>query len=121
MRALWIGLLVVLAGCATTGSPGGTGDYDRPITRAEIEGLDYETAYDVVYAERRRWLQGRGSPTLELDAYLKVYVNGMRRGGPEELRNVPASAIREIRYYDSHEATMRFGTGHPEGAIDVVI
>ena len=121
MKRLAVVALALLAGCATTGQRPSGGGYDAPITRQEIAGKDYETAYDAVLAERRSWLQGRGSPTIELNAYMVVYVNGMRWGTHEELHNIPAAVVKEIRYYDSGEATLRFGTGHPEGAIEVIM
>ena len=122
-RTLSVLLLPLLVGtaCATTGGGSGGGAYDDPITREEFADKGYDTAWEVVQSERPRWLSGRGGGGIEFESYTIVYVNGMRRGSPEELRNIPASAVREIRYYDSRDATMRFGTGHPEGAIEVVM
>ena len=120
MREAAVFLMVFLAACASTGQSGG-GGYDSPITSEDIAQGDYETAYEVVRSERPRWLRSRGTSTVGDQSTVIIYVNGVRRGGPEELRNLPSSAVREIRYYDSRDATMRFGTGHPEGVIEVVM
>jgi hypothetical protein len=46
-----------------------------------------------------------------------VYVGGIRVGGIEALNNIVASTIGEIRRLDPTEATIRFGSGHADGAI----
>jgi hypothetical protein len=45
-----------------------------------------------------------------------VYVNGICLGGIEELRGIPASAVREIRFVRADNAGA-FGIGRPGGVI----
>lgn len=50
---------------------------------------------------------------------IAVYVDGNRAGGVDELRQVPASLVVSIEYLDAPSASIRFGTGHAQGAIVV--
>lgn len=114
-------LVILVSGCASAGSQSGGGGMDRPITQEEILETEYDNAYDVVRALRPRWLRPRGGASIELETDVQVYVNGVRRGGTEELRELTATGIQQIRYYDAGEATMRFGTGHGSGVIEVIL
>ncbi len=51
---------------------------------------------------------------------IAVYVDGNRLGGVGELRQVPANLVASIEYLDGPSATIRFGTGHSQGAIVIV-
>lgn len=50
---------------------------------------------------------------------IAVYVDGNRAGGVDELRQLPASLVVSIEYLDGPSASIRFGTGHAQGAIVV--
>jgi hypothetical protein len=41
-------------------------------------------------------------------------------GGVNALGNIASTTIREIRRLDALEATTRYGTGHPGGAIVII-
>ena len=64
-------------------------------------------------------LRARGGsvsdPTGAAD--IVVYQDGVKTGGPNSLEFVPTISVREIRYISAADATIRFGTGHPMGAI----
>ena len=66
----------------------------------------------------------RGAPrgsTNQLEAVdLVVYMNESRLGGSDQLRQIPLSDIREIRYFTAADATTKWGTGHTAGAIQVI-
>jgi hypothetical protein len=122
MRAfLLLLLLAPLTGCATAGSPAAGGGSDRPITLETIQQSSYSNAFQLVQTERPGWLRPRGRSSVEANTGVRVYVNGMLRGGVRSLRQMPISEVREIRYYGSHDATTRFGTGNPQGAIEVIM
>lgn len=122
---------VLMSGCAV--GPGRSGD--RPIldtrtpayahhdanviTRAEIIPAEMPSAYDVVVHARRQWIRGRGVTTLgewREEAPL-VYLDGVRYGTCETLKNIASDAVEEMRFLDAPDATTRFGTGHTGGAI----
>jgi hypothetical protein len=46
-----------------------------------------------------------------------VYLDGNRLGGVDELRGIGANTISSIAYLDAPSATIRYGTGHTQGAI----
>lgn len=46
-----------------------------------------------------------------------VYLDGVRYGRVESLRNLNLEEIREIEFIDAGDATTRFGTDHLGGAI----
>lgn len=50
-------------------------------------------------------------------ADIVVYQDGVRSGGSNTLESMPTIAVREIRFINAADATTRFGTGHPMGAI----
>jgi hypothetical protein len=47
-------------------------------------------------------------------------MEGVNRGGVDQLRLLDATTVAEMRHLNSADATTRFGTGHTWGAILVV-
>jgi hypothetical protein len=114
-----MGLVFVLAGCATAGGRApGSGDV---IGAEEMGTLRVATAFEIVERLRPAFLRSRGQTSLMTDAaqFAVVYVDGIRQGGPEALHRVAAQDVGEIRYLRARDATTRYGTGHPAGAIEV--
>ena len=68
---------------------------------------DVGTAYDAVSRLRPNW------------RYATVFVDGQRHGGIDSLRDIPASEVADIRYYDITEAGATFGFKATGGVIDV--
>src|SRR2546428_5059847 len=90
------------------------------ITVEEIERNSATNAYDVIRSLRPAWLVPRSrSITNPTGGQVVVYVDGVRVGSPDELRNIPAPQVKEARYLSAPDATTRFGTDHPSGAIEV--
>jgi hypothetical protein len=56
-------------------------------------------------------------PEGELPA---VYMDNVRYGDLEVLRDIPVNEILEIRYWSGPEATNRWGTGVVAGVIEVI-
>jgi hypothetical protein len=109
-------LLLLVAGCASAGAER-DGRSDR-ITREQLAEMPSFTAYEVVQRFHPTWLRARGSTSFGGGpAPVIVYVDQVRAGGVNELRNLRASEIEEIRYLDASDATLRFGTDHGGGAI----
>lgn len=110
----------------------------RPITQDEItRSAIIGTAYDLVYALRRQWLNDRGvegvaeTPHVVTDAdgneflvsgepQLVIYLDDMKLGTVSRLREIAASSVIGVRYYNPSQATFRWGTGHAHGAIQVL-
>jgi hypothetical protein len=93
------------------------------ITQAEIAAAeDIQNAYDLVKRLRPNWLHTRGPSSIHLPTpEVQVYINEVQRGSAESLRDLQRTALREIRHLRGPDATQRFGTGHENGAILVII
>jgi hypothetical protein len=113
--------LLLLAACASTGS--GTSSNPNVITAADVqEAANYSSAYQLVERLQPQWLRKRsGGITFnevneEMEGDVVVYVNDVRVGGPDALRDVSVDAVERIEYLDAARAA-RYGTGHQHGAI----
>lgn len=111
---------MVLTAC-TGATRRGTGGDRNVITAADMAALDNMSAYDAVQRLRPHMLQARGAISLAdpSAAYPLVYVDGMRRGGLDELRGLPISMVERIEFISPADATTRWGTGHAGGVIAV--
>ena len=105
---------VLLGGCASAGgSEAGArpGPRDR-ILAEELANLQQLSALEVVQRLRPNWLRIRGGSLPEA-----VLDGTPIEGGARALQNIRVGEIRELRYLNPSDATMRFGTGYPAGAI----
>jgi hypothetical protein len=123
-------LIAVSSGCSSSGSSSSaTGAPRAPsrqqdvITAAEIaeRAADASNALQVVQKLRPQMLttRGRFSPADSSDAGARprVVVDGVAIGQVENLVNVNAISVMEIRYISATDATTRFGTGYVGGVI----
>lgn len=112
--------VLLLCACGTT-----TSSTDRPaprpdrnlISQAEIEASAKDNAYDLVHYLRPLWLRKRGHDGFTTPGDVVVYMDYMRLGGPEALRQIHLVEISTIRWFDASEATRQWGRGHGYGAI----
>ncbi len=108
-----------LAGCATTGGvkTGDARDHGT-LTREQIAENHFNTAYDAVEALRSNWLTVRGgADSFQTPSEVLVYMDDVRLGNTDKLREVAASNIYYMRYLDGVAATGRWGVGHSAGVI----
>lgn len=120
--AFLLGGIAVLTACVNTGQPGLGPRLSRSaaatvMTEAEIAGSHATTAYDAIQLSRPLFLMSRVD--LAPLAERVVYLNGFRLGGIGELRGIPASSVREIRFVRALDAGAS-GIGRPGGAILVI-
>jgi hypothetical protein len=93
------------------------------ITEAEISAraADASNALQVVQKLRPQMLHGRGrfSPadSSEASTLPRVVVDDVAYGPIQNLANLNAIAVREIRFISAADATTRWGTGYPGGVI----
>jgi len=81
------------------------------------------TVYQAIERLRPEWLLSRG-PTSFTDSSPtapSVFVGGSHLGDVEYLRRLRVDDVSHVRYFESGEASVRFGMGHPRGVIDVVM
>ena len=117
-RMLVLGAFAAVTGLAACASGGGSSGPRRDpnlLTLEELTEYGTLTAADAVRRLRPRWLTGRGGgnqPQLVLD--------GARMGdAATALQSMNVSDIQEMRYLNAADATMRYGTNYPGGAIVV--
>ena len=114
--------LVLLGACVSAGTQelrtSQSTAVDREvIAEEEIADSHALTAYQAIERLRPRFL----ITTVDLSPATarQVYLNGVALGGVNELRTIPASSVREIRFVRSTDAPA-FGIGPSGGAILVV-
>jgi hypothetical protein len=113
-------IVLVLAGCASSGTAPSGGDRSV-LSQVELEEFPSSTVYDVIERRRPEWLRSRGTFSLRRpdSGFPVVYINDVREGDLRALRSLQALSIMEIRYFSGPQATQRWGTGVPGGVIAV--
>jgi hypothetical protein len=109
-------VVLFVMGCAGGGGVSDTGPRKQRnlITQDEIGAKDFRNTYEVIQALRPQMLRVRGSIGLA------VFVNGIKMSnGTQSLYDISPSSVGEIRYLNSFDATARFGTDAPDGAISI--
>lgn len=121
------------AGCASSAEGNGAQQATEVITAQEIAGVEVNDAFEAVQRLRPQLLRTRGTATVrsagpegqptgiatQSGTELTVYVDNLRVGGAEALRNISARRVQEIRYVNARDATTRYGTGHLGGVLEV--
>lgn len=109
--------VALASACASAGSPDlgpRTTGFATVISEAELLESRATTAYDAIARSHPLFLISTVdlNPTMERE----VWLNGVRLGGINELRLIPANSIREIRFVRAID-NVASGIGHPGGAI----
>ena len=113
--------LSIAGGCAGGTRPAaGTQDDRSLITREQVVGRQFSTAYDAVRSLRGNWLIARGKESLNRNVEIQVYVDGVRMGGIATLQSISTETVQYIRFFSGIEATTRWGLDHGRGACFVV-
>lgn len=139
VSAVALMIAVSLAACAGSGAPAaGTastpGTAPRPvrgslnlITNAEIEtaGNDVISAFELVQRLRPGMMRARNQTAGNVGEGnvfgVIAYADEIRLGDVEQLRTVMRGTVREIRFISATDATTRWGTGHSNGVIQVIL
>ncbi|MCY4647066.1 MAG: hypothetical protein OXE73_09335 [Gammaproteobacteria bacterium] len=115
--AMALSLIMLCSACVSTGSSDGT-RRDPDLILAE-ELADYSTMRltDAIRQLRPRWMSVRGSAT---GSAVPVVMDG---GVPQDwaiLDSLRPDQVQSIRFHSAADATMRWGTGYPNGLIEVL-
>jgi hypothetical protein len=125
-RRLVLGVFAscVVAACAPATTTSAHSDLRNPsvLSSAEWQGAHVVTAFEAVELLRPQFFRSRGETSILLRAETQtnVYLDNMRLGGLETLRDVPISGLQSIRYLSAGEAANRWGTNQTGGAIQLV-
>ena len=119
--AITLGLAEVATGCggarSTTSSARSVDQ--TTITREELLGSSATTLFDAVQRLRANWLRPRGTDSIEKSSVIQVYMDNIRLGGVEQLRQISPVTVASLRHYDGIQATARWGIDHAAGAIAI--
>lgn len=120
IRYLYLIALTSAIGCASAASSGSRRDPNL-ITEQDIAGVPVTNAYEAVERLRPLFLRSRGKTSINTPntQYPMVYVDGVRYGDLNSLRNILAIHVLEIRSYNGAEAGARFGLQNTAGVIEV--
>jgi hypothetical protein len=129
-EVLALGAIVALAACGGGGSAAGASPARTAagtargsanvIVAGEVEASGATNAMEAIRQLHPAMLRGRGSAGMEGGSsadLIVVYVDNIKAGGLDALVPISAINIREIRFLSAADATTRFGTGTPSGAI----
>jgi hypothetical protein len=91
------------------------------ITSEEVAKSAASNAYDVVQKLRPQWLRVKSMSVSSIasggsDAP-SVFLNDVRYGDITSLRSIDITSLRQLQFLTAAEATTRWGTGYPAGAI----
>jgi len=120
----WIPALLAFAllasACVSPGArysarPRASSDF---LSTEELRGVTSSAdAYSTIQRLRPHWLRARHTSLTQDAEVAQVYVDGIRLGLVEVLREIPLNTISYMEYLDGITATQRFGTDHGGGAI----
>ena len=129
--------LVVLAAvsaisaCASSGASSAeasTSSSRFVITEAELPTSGTETAYDAIQRLRPEFLRVRPAQSYNLQTNggasgpapaPALIANGQRAGDLSDLRQIAATSLRTVRYYNIEQAKRKFGMQYDGGAIEI--
>ena len=122
------------AGCASGGSSastaaaasasrGPTSASRYLVTQDELSSVGDRSAYEALQQLRPTFLKSRDTQTSRnpMPAPVDVFVDGGRTEGIDALKNIRASTVKEMRFYEPQDANTKFGTGHNGGVIAVML
>lgn len=117
MRSHRLGMIafafvLFLGACYPGRANSGSGQNPDLIGNWELQELSDYTAFDAIRRLRPAWLS-RGTPTIHL--------NGVPLSSFDQLEEISAVDIREMRFLNGPDASTRFGTGYMNGAILITL
>ena len=109
-------LLLILTACASGGSGSSSGSSSRVLTQEDLATVANTELYEAIQRLRPRWLQ----------AYRGLVAGVVINGNPAPdgfavLRTIEVRSVTRVQFRDASDATMRYGTGFPGGAIEVTL
>ncbi len=131
-RSLIVVLMLAAGACASSGASKTettSVSSDRSlITEAELPTSGTESAYDAIRRLRPDFLRVRPAQSYNLqpDAGASgpapapsLIVNGQRAGELSDLRQIAATSLKSVRYYNIEQAKRKFGMQYAGGAIEI--
>lgn len=130
-RSLSVALLFAATACASSGTSNeatSTSSSRYLITEAELPTSGTESAYDAIQRLRPDFLRARPAQSYNLQPdggatgpapAPALIVNGQRAGDISDLRQIAATSLKSVRYYNIEQAKRKFGMQYNGGAIEI--
>ena len=118
---LAVATIVVAGACATPGKA--PASQHNVVGAEELLRAGDVNLYEALSQLRPAFLRSRGiipgatSPA----APIQVYIDGMRMGEPDYLRQIVAKNVLEVRFLEPQQAIARFGGNNTGGALIVTL
>lgn len=120
---LYLVAVAAVIGCAGSGTRTPVAPRNATyLSAAEVAAAhaDVGTAYDAIARLRPNWLASHGMSTLDPrggSEYAIIFIDGQQHGGLQTLRNIPATHVKDFRYYDVTQAGATFGLQAGTGGV----
>ena len=116
-----IAVLAFAAACATPGKA--PASQHNVVTSEELARAGDVTLYEALGQLRPAFLRSRASlPGATSPATpIQVYIDGMRMGETDHLRQIVAKNVLEVRFLEPQQAIARFGGNNSGGALVVIL
>jgi hypothetical protein len=91
------------------------------LTQEQLAVTNAPNLYEAIRKLRPEWLSSRGatSVTDETPTVASVYMDGTNLGKVDALKEIRVLDVTQARYWDTGQASARFGMGHPRGVIEL--
>jgi hypothetical protein len=123
---LLLGFSVPIGGQARPGAGGSFPGSDRfIITDEQIREASVSNALEAVTFFHPEWLRQQRPDSAEdfrifTAGEIPVYLGNARLEGIHDMAGISAIVVRSIRFLNTQQATVRWGTGHRFGAIQIL-
>ena len=113
--------LIVLSACATAGRA--PASQHNVVTAEELVRAGDVNLYEALGQLRPNFLRSRGAivGATSPAAPIQVYIDGMRMGETDHLRQIFAKSVAEVRFLEPAQAIARFGGNNTGGALVIVM
>jgi hypothetical protein len=115
-----VAVIAFAAACATGKAPA---SQHNVVTSEELARAGDVTLYEALGQLRPAFLRSRGNlPGATTPAApIQVYIDGMRMGEIDHLRQIVAKSVLEVRFLEPQQAIARFGGNNSGGALIVIL
>jgi len=116
LTAIAIGLT---ASCSTTTQQSGSQRSRNVLTAEDFENRAEHNLYDLLARIRPNWLRPQGANLVSGTSPVVVYVNNVRFGGVDALRDMTLDEVERVRFIDGTDAATRYGLNTDGGVLEV--
>ena len=113
--------IIVASACATAGKA--PASQHNVVTAEDLLRAGDVNLYEALGQLRPNFLRSRGAiiGATTPPAPIQVYIDGMRMGETDHLRQILAKNVAEVRFLEPQQAIARFGGNNTGGALVIVM